>query len=151
MELHEATQAPLGVEVYADLTRVLLWPIMNITMYVPLINETRAVCSELKLWDTSRSDIWLELDSLVLVQILRDEIYCPWHIHYFVQAIKVYLNKNTNFISHTFHEGNTVADGLVNEAIDQQQNKVFYNLQSLPMHIRGAMVLDMASLPSIIT
>src|SRR4051812_6902785 len=51
-------------------------------VYSSLVAETRAVLSGRKLLGNSFLAIWLDLDSLVLVQILSDEINCPWQIYY---------------------------------------------------------------------
>lgn len=53
-------------------------------------------------------------------------LHCSWQIYYYVQAVKVYLKTYIYFISHVFGEGNIVADGLANDAIDHQDNKVFH-------------------------
>lgn len=114
-----------------------------------LIAKTRAMLFGLKLLDNSSFVIWLELDSLILVQILRGEIHCPWHIYYYVHVIRAYLQKCTHKITHIYRESNSVADGLANEAIDCQHSKLFHNLERLPKHISRAAVLDMTSLPAI--
>lgn len=98
-----------------------------------LVAETSDVLSGLKLLNTSTSAIWLELDSLALVQIIREEINCLWHIHYYVLAIKDYLNMSVFFILHVIFEGNCVAGGLTNVAIALHDNKVFHSIKDLPM------------------
>lgn len=103
----------------------------------------------LKLLNISIAVIWLELDFLLLVQILQGEIICPRKFFYYVQAIKFLLQRYTCFIPYVFREGNVVADWLANEAVNHQENKVFYSIQELPKHIKGALVLDMDFLPPI--
>lgn len=85
-----------------------------------IVAETRAVLSGLLLLPPSVTAIWLELDSVVLVQIFKEEAQCPWHIFYYIKAIKHILKDTAFYISHGFREANYVADGLANEAVTQQ-------------------------------
>lgn len=62
--------------------------------------------------------VWIELDSLCLVQILNGKCSCPWQLHYYIQAIKDYLQQYEYRISHIYRKGNSMADGLANEAVD---------------------------------
>lgn len=85
---------------------------------------------------------------MVLVQILRGEVNCPWNLFYYIQNIKSVLSSFSCVVAHIFREGNKSADGLANEAMDRRDSQVFYNLKDLPKHIQGAIVLDGAGMPS---
>lgn len=112
--------------------------------------ETRAVLDGLLLLrNPSITAIWLEIDSLQLVRILSGEAAVPWHLHYYVREIKNILHQYTFFVSHVFREGNVPADGLANEAVKEQSNKVYSSLNELPKKVKGALLLDKLSLPGV--
>lgn len=51
------------------------------------------------------------------------------------------------YISHIFRDGNQVADGMKNEAIVLQNNKIYKHRCKFLKKVQGAMMLDRAGLP----
>lgn len=97
----------------------------------------------------SISHLWIEMESLELIHILRGKSHCPWHIHYYIRYIRSLLSDITLYITHIFREGNKVADGLANEAIDKRDRKNYEALTEFPRYVYGVFLLDRASLPGV--
>lgn len=97
----------------------------------------------------SISHLWLEIDSLEMFHILQGKSHCPWHIHYHICYIKSLLSNIFFYISHIFQEGNKVADGLENEAIDRRYRRINEVSIEFPLHVYGAFLLDKVSLPAV--
>lgn len=72
------------------------------------------------------SFLWLELDSLILVQILKNIWSVPWNLCYYAAAIKEELSRYVIIISHIYREGD-----------------------ELPLELRGIYLMDRTLLPNI--
>nr|XP_027082212.1 uncharacterized protein LOC113704512 [Coffea arabica] len=92
--------------------------------------------------------VHVEVDSLVLVQILKQASRCPWGIH---TEFRNLLQLSSYFISisHCFREGNQVADCLSSVGCNDGSDRVYYQFADLPARARGALRLDRIGLPSI--
>src|SRR3954469_5308371 len=66
--------------------------------------------------------LWIELDSLLLVNMLTKNYSIPWNIWYYISSIKRLLQGFVFFITHIYREGNKLADGLANVAVDTQES-----------------------------
>lgn len=113
-----------------------------------MVAETKVVLKGLQLSFSHCAYLHLELDSLVLVHILRGESNCPWHIYYYIEAIKSLLASIVCVVTNIYREGNKVADGLANEAVDMGGNCVFFISYELPKKIQGSFLLDKGGIPS---
>ena len=89
----------------------------------------------------------VEVDSLVLVQILKQEIRCPCSIAIEVQNL-LQLSLYFTSIFHCFREGNQVVDCLSNVGCDDGGDGVYHQFAGLPTKARGAFRLDRIGLPS---
>lgn len=63
--------------------------------------------------------------------------------------IRDFLQGFLFFITHTYREGNQLADELANEAVDTQTNSVFFRAEDIPIHRRRAYIMDRSKLPNI--
>lgn len=52
-------------------------------------------------------------------------------------------------ITHIYREGNKIADGLANEAVDRGCNRVYATYRELPKKIKGSFLLDKDDIPNI--
>lgn len=113
-----------------------------------LVAEARALLDGLKYLQTlDCSSFIVECDSIVLVQIIRREVQCPWSILPFVRNIWKLHSRSLN-ISHVYREGNTVADSLASYACYTKCNSFFFHSE-LPPNVKGAARLDKLGMPNI--
>lgn len=91
--------------------------------------------------------IWLEVDSEVLVKIIKGEYHIPWEIWYIIQQIKDFMGRMMVQVSHILREGNQVADGLANWAVKTRHSHVFQSANELPKPCQGPYRLDKALIP----
>lgn len=93
--------------------------------------------------------LWVELDSLLLVNMLKGFVAVPWRLHYYVATIKNIMQRLVFFVSHVYREGNQLADGLANTAVDTQSHRAFTRPEDLPSSTKGAYFMDRTHLPCI--
>ena len=90
--------------------------------------------------DRGYSDLQLESDSLVLVQILQGKSRCPWRLQGDLQdllKVKRFVRK----VSHCFREANKPADRLANIGADSGTILTYDSLRELPRLVRGDFIL----------
>ncbi|XP_062028777.1 uncharacterized protein LOC133744735 [Rosa rugosa] len=77
--------------------------------------EVLAVIEAMRIaWAKSWTHIWLETDSILVVQYFKNPNLIPWRLR-IAWYNCLYLTRMIHFrVSHTFREGNTVADALAN-------------------------------------
>ncbi|PRQ24992.1 putative RNA-directed DNA polymerase [Rosa chinensis] len=77
--------------------------------------EVLAVIEAMRIaWAKSWTHIWLETDSILVVQYFTNPTLIPWRLR-IAWYNCLYLTRMIHFkVSHTFREGNTVADALAN-------------------------------------
>lgn len=73
--------------------------------------------------DASYHNIWMEGDSLNIINMLNNKNLVTWTIEGSIMEIKNLINKFENVIfSHIFWEGNSIADWIANHAIYRERN-----------------------------
>ena len=92
--------------------------------------------------------VQVEVDTLVLVQILKQAIRCLWSIDTEVWAL-LQLSSHFICICHCFREGNQVAYCLSNIGCDEGGDRTYHQFSNLPTKARGAFRLDRIGLPSL--
>lgn len=94
--------------------------------------------------DLDLPDIWVEADSIVA-------IYCItrggrlWPIQGILRQIADIVSFDINMVSHTFKEGNQVADALATEGWHDRRYKE-YGPDDLPRHIRALVHMKLRKL-----
>lgn len=117
----------------------------------PMFAEAHAILSRLQYEvELGLNNLWIESDSLSLVNILNGNMNTPGHIWYIVKEIKKLLTALHDFrLSHIFREGNQPADIVAKWSIDNHINSKFTDIRWLPIEVRGAIKLDKQGLPRI--
>ena len=94
--------------------------------------------------------VGIQLDSLVLVGILRKQFQCPWHIRREMWQIWQLLGESPRIV-HCYKEANKVADILSNVGVahPDQQVRVYDHIHLIPQLARGEIRLDRLGLPSV--
>ena len=98
--------------------------------------------------DHGYSDLQLESDSLVLVQILQGKSRCPWQLQGDLQdllKVKRFVRK----VSYCFREANKPAVHLANIGADSGTILKYDSLRELPRLVRGDFILDQIGVPSL--
>lgn len=115
-----------------------------------MVAEARALYQGI-IWLSSHGHMGaiVEMDSKVLLDCLTGRASPPWKCWYFIRAI-LHINESMHFIfQHCYREANQVADSLANLGCDQGADSDYYDLHSLPHHVRGSVILDIQVLPYI--
>lgn len=81
--------------------------------------------------------------------MLKNSIEIPWRIYYYVAAVREILQNLVFFVTHTYREGNQMADGLANFAMDNQVNGIFLHPDELSTSAKGIYFMDETKLPHI--
>ncbi|PKU78245.1 hypothetical protein MA16_Dca018045 [Dendrobium catenatum] len=92
--------------------------------------------------------VWIEVDSLFLVQTIRDGFTGSAQNFYIIRKIKNLLNLMNFDISHIFREGNICADWLVNKGsflVGYEE----LDILNLDRSFKGMLLLDKAYMPHI--
>lgn len=89
--------------------------------------------------------VWLEVDSLLLVQMLKGASDIPWNLSYIVREIKIFLSPLSVF-THVYREINQGAYLLANWGVEQQRNEIFLDSSSIPHRLKGILRLDKSGL-----
>ncbi|PKU67569.1 hypothetical protein MA16_Dca018872 [Dendrobium catenatum] len=92
--------------------------------------------------------VWIEVDSLFLVQMIRDGISGNTHCFYINRKIKKILNVMKFKISHFFREGNGCANWLANKGSYLAGYEELDTL-NLDHSLKVMLLLDNASMPHI--
>lgn len=94
--------------------------------------------------------LWLEVDSLLLVNMLQGLCEVPWHIHYIFKEIKAFLPpKLRHTHTHIYREGNQGEDFMANMGINTHVDHYFENIDALPKQVKGIIRLDRSGLPCV--
>ncbi|KAH0669679.1 hypothetical protein KY289_024172 [Solanum tuberosum] len=80
--------------------------------------------------------ITMKTYSLTLKRMIEKQWKVPWELIEIIEDIRVKLQLLQGNIIHIFREGNTVADALANEVIEEQNTKEYHYFQDLPASIR---------------
>ncbi|KAH0646318.1 hypothetical protein KY284_034202 [Solanum tuberosum] len=91
----------------------------------------------------------VETDSLSLKRMIEKQWKVPWELVERIEEIRVLVHKLQASLTHTFREGNCVADFLANEVVESQSIKEYNTFQELPSSIRRHINLDKAQVPNI--
>lgn len=84
-----------------------------------------------------------ESDSTLLVNIIKDEVKCPWRLLPFINELRSLIQSQQTSVVHIFRESNSAADGLANLACTSKVVSTIYsNSFSLPPFIQGVCRLD---------
>ncbi|PKU59328.1 Putative ribonuclease H protein [Dendrobium catenatum] len=92
--------------------------------------------------------VWIEVDSLFLVQIIKDGVTGNAQYFYLIRKIKSLLNVLNFDISHIFREGNVCANLLANKGSSLVGYEEF-DILNLEPSLKGMLLMDKASLPHI--
>ena len=90
----------------------------------------------------------VELDSLVLVRILKRLVRCPWGIHTEVQQLLGFASYLPRIL-HCYRQANQVADALANTGCQLARDDIYVVASDLPRLARGALFLDRLGVPSL--
>ncbi|KAI3473655.1 hypothetical protein Pfo_031429 [Paulownia fortunei] len=91
--------------------------------------------------------LWIEIDALVVIHILRSSTLGHWRLQQLLVDIKNVLHHMTTSITHIYREGNRVVDFLANVACDTTSSRTF-TAHELLGHILGFIRLDQLGTPS---
>ncbi|KAH0648235.1 hypothetical protein KY285_033483 [Solanum tuberosum] len=80
--------------------------------------------------------VMVETYSLSLKKMIEKQWNVPWELVERVEEIRVLVHKLQASLTHTFREGNCVADALANEVVESQSTKEYNTFQELPSSIR---------------
>ena len=94
------------------------------------------------------SDLHLESDSLVLVQIGHGKLWCPWRLQGDLQEL---LKDRRSFrvVTHCFRERSELADRLANIGVESRITVTYESFSDLPRLVRGDVALHRSGLPSL--
>lgn len=96
----------------------------------------------------SISSLWLELDSLLPVNMLQGICDVPWNIIYIFIEIKTLLPPHIH-ISHIYREANQCANFMANWEVEMQSDMCFEDSSLLPRRLQGKLKLERVGLPYI--
>lgn len=83
-----------------------------------LFAKTKALCDGLEMANNNRiSQLWVEVDSMVLYNMVMGHYAVPWNLSYIFRKI-ISLLPTMFYISHNFSEENMTADLMENMATD---------------------------------
>lgn len=99
-------------------------------------------------WEHQWLNLWIELDSLVLVDILKGSIAVPWNLRYIIHYTKRMLRPFQSIISHIYREGNMAADHMAIGGLIRKEPKSFTFLNRC-QGVLGCTEVDMVGLPNI--
>lgn len=87
---------------------------LNISIQTAFVAELTAFIQAIDLdWDKQWLQLWLELDSQAVVQCVNNPSFQPpWHFLTRWKNCKHKMNRMQTYVTHTYREGNAVADKL---------------------------------------
>ena len=90
----------------------------NIAEYEALLHGVKWVVE-----NEAEAELVIKMDSLLIVNQIKGlfKVKNPGLLPKYLEVKKLLATLKKYEISHTYREGNSVADGLVNEALDNQQ------------------------------
>ncbi|OIT05818.1 hypothetical protein A4A49_61584 [Nicotiana attenuata] len=102
------------------------------------------------LWccDHNCQDLILELDSLLVVNMIRGKYNTPWRLKEGVTLIQQKVQHHGIKIKYCYSEGNEVADALAKHAATLTQQAIFLNETEMPAEARNAMSMDRRQIPN---
>lgn len=116
-----------------------------------LVAEFRALIHGLHLClSHGQTDLLVEMDCQLLVLICSiPPLDIPWQLFpWWNDYLQVKELMSLEFV-HTVRECNKVADQLANNACTSKLSEVFLNVNSLPLAVKGSLLLDKAGVPNI--
>lgn len=96
------------------------------------------------------AQVFVQFDSLALIDILRGKFCCPWKIRGEVTQICQMVGNVSSFL-HCYKETNKVADILSNVVVSYPQDniRIYESLMTLPLLARGEARFNKVGVPSI--
>ncbi|XP_024626579.1 uncharacterized protein [Medicago truncatula] len=85
------------------------------------------------------NNMWLELDSAMVVQALNSNSHVPCRLRNRWKNCKIMLRSMNYFVSHVFREGNQRADGLANIGLSIDQFTIW---NTIPPSLQAVYVRD---------
>lgn len=87
--------------------------------------------------------VWLEGDSLNIIQVLKGISSVSWNIANIIKNAKTILNNYVSIIlTHTFKEGNKVADILANEGVNLEKGVKYIGEDHIKWEIKEQLYFD---------
>ncbi|XP_038686642.1 uncharacterized protein LOC119986160 [Tripterygium wilfordii] len=94
------------------------------------------------------SNLLVESDSLIVINILSESMSCPWNLIYLKRAIaKNCMSLDINF-KHVYRELNGVADFVASKASNSKVSTVYDNFCNLPPTVKGLLQMDRLGIPA---
>lgn len=111
--------------------------------------EANAMLEEMKIClSAGLSNIVVESDSLLLINIINKNLDPPWQINQIIeQIINIYNAGNFTFM-HFFREGNCTGDLLANMREESKTFSIINEATFLPPKVRASMKLEFDELPN---
>ncbi|XP_070046188.1 uncharacterized protein [Nicotiana tomentosiformis] len=113
--------------------------------------EVHAASCGMKLCkDLNFGNIILEMDSLIVVNMIKGKYKVPWELMDKMETLKDMLQQLQAQVVHCYREGNAVADALSKiGAESQHENAMLYGtMKDLPREVRGLFRMDIIQLPT---
>lgn len=111
--------------------------------------ETRAVLDGLRLAKGRNvTHLWLGLDSLLLVDMLKGVAAMPSCLTYLFKEIHSLMPPRC-FVSNVFREGNQGADYMAKWDVDEQSSLLVIDKMLLPKRVQGILRLERSGLPDV--
>ncbi|KAK4706306.1 hypothetical protein R3W88_034140 [Solanum pinnatisectum] len=89
-------------------------------------------------------NVYLEVDSQILVDWIMAKTKPLWSVNTQVQQMKALIGQTSNFrCKHTYREANSVADSLAKQSHKIMSPSIYSNSQQLPKEARAHYQLDM--------
>ena len=85
----------------------------------------------------------------MIVNIIKDSRSCSWKLNNLVQCARFHLQQLGYSFKHVHKEANHVADSLANFSFDSMQLFSFVSFDDLPREVKGLLLLDKESSPSL--
>lgn len=93
--------------------------------------------------------VHLEMDSFILLQILKKEVDTPWPVAYEVRERWSSLNQMDVKLMHAYREINQAAEAFANIGSKVQKNVNLYCFRDLPHRLKGIVNLDRMDSPTL--
>lgn len=91
--------------------------------------------------DLQLQSLWIESDSLFLVNCLNQNLTIPWHLVYIFREIYSPLKFFQGYkVMHVYSEANIFADNVANFGISSRRKLSFTDPSKLPHAMRGALI-----------
>ncbi|KAK6796412.1 hypothetical protein RDI58_004113 [Solanum bulbocastanum] len=90
----------------------------------------------------------MELDSVIIVQMIKGISNIPWNLITMIEDIQQRIREREIQVSRCYREGNTVADALSKHAISIEHEIYFDSEDQLPREVKGPFFMDKLDMPS---